>query len=156
VGSYAPDPVEVSLTDVVRKAALDLKLQYERHGLSLEVEVDEDATLRQVDVHLVSLYVWSLAKFFLSCAPAQTTVSFRGLVAPNQNGGQSFVLIGSAPGIPEADVCVRTFSSEEAQGAFDHAFVFAKLIRTVAPLIKVSTTAAAQGNQLVIETAFEL
>ncbi len=155
-GSYEQDITHTSLTDIVRVAVLDLRYQYERHGLTLEIDIDSDATEYDIDVNLLRLYVWSLAKFFLSSAPANTTVSFRGISAPNAEGKNLFVLIGMAPGIPETDACVTAFSAEEANGAYDQAFVFSKLVHTVSPLLGAQVSASAQGgNQLVIETSFD-
>jgi K+-sensing histidine kinase KdpD len=155
-GSYEQDKVHTSLTDIVRTAVLDLRYQYERHGLTLEVDIDTNPTEYAIDVHLLQLYVWSVAKFFLSSAPANAGVSFRGILAPNAEGKQVFVLIGTAVGIPEPEGRVAVFSAEEAEGAYDQAFVFAKLIHTITPLIGAVVSASAHaGNQLVIETSFD-
>jgi K+-sensing histidine kinase KdpD len=155
VGSYVQDLVNVSLSSVIQASAMDLRFQYERHGLKLEVDVDDDQSTRDLDVELVGLFVWSIAKFFLSSAPANTTVSIRGLSAPRDGEGSTYVLIASAPGIPEAEKCVQTLSSLEATGSYDQSYVFAKLIHATAPLLGVTVSASVQGSQLMIEAPFD-
>jgi K+-sensing histidine kinase KdpD len=155
VGSYEQDNVATPLADIVRESALNLKYQYERHGLTLEVEIDADPTEYEIDTNLLKLLVWSIAKYFLSSAPAHTVISFRGISAPNAEGKNLFVLIGSAPNIPDTDNTVKPFSATEASGPYDQAFVFAKLIHTISPLVGAAVSASAQGSSLVIEVAFD-
>lgn len=154
VGSYEQDKVSTPLADIVREAALDLAYQYDRHGLTLEVEIDVDPTQYEIDTNLLKLLVWAIAKYFLSSAPAHTVVSFRGITAPSEQGTSAFVLIGSAPNIPDTQKSVDPFSATEASGPYDQAFVFAKLIHTIAPLVGASVSASAQGSSLVIEVSF--
>lgn len=154
VGSYKKNLEHTSLPAVIRSAMDDLHLQYERHGISLEVEVDDEKSERDVDKALVGLYMWSLAKFFLSLTPANATVSIRGLSLSDAQGNDTYIIIGSVPGVPEQDECIKTFSAQEARGSYDQTFVFAKLMREVAPLIGVSASASTQANLLAVEASF--
>jgi K+-sensing histidine kinase KdpD len=155
VGSYAQNPVTASLSRVTQTAAEDLRPQYTRHGLTLDVSMDDDTHDRTLDVELIGLFVWSLAKYFLSCTPANTTVNLRGMTVPNAEGDTTYVVVGSAPGVPEADECVKMFKEQEARGTYDQTYVFVKLLHEVASLIGVSTVVSAQANLLVVESAFQ-
>jgi len=148
--SYVPDPSEGVLSDVIRTALNDLHLQYERHGIGLEVEMRDSETSRSVDVPLVSLYVWSLAKYFLTMTPAQGTVTFRGI--PAEDG--SYTVAVSAPDVPEREECVRHFSDALARDAYDQTYVFIKLIKTAGPMVGATETVAAQEDLLLLETVF--
>ncbi len=154
-GSYTTDPVEASLSSTVRRAAEDLRMQYERHGLMLEVNVDDIVSTQSIDVELVSLFVWSLAKYFLTCTPANTTVAIRGLYAAGDGESSSFTIIGSAPNVPDASACVDVLMHQQARGSYDQTYVFAKLIADTAKFINATVTASTQGDRLVIDAAFD-
>ena len=157
VGSYEEEPVTAALPTVVRDALFDLKGQYERHGLPLVVRVDEQYEVQHViDVHLVQLFVWALAKYFLTCTPAHVTVEYVGVSTPSAHGkGRFFTFTGTATGVPEAGEYARLCTTREARDAYDQAFVFAKLLATVAPLIGATVEASAEGDRLTIEAIFE-
>jgi hypothetical protein len=153
VGSYQADPIEQSLSTVVESSVRALVPQYERHGVQLDVSVEREENLRSFDTELVAVFVWSIAKFFLSCAPAKAQVLVRGMAVPDTSAN-TYVLIVSANDIPEADACVESFKKGTARGAYDHAFVFARLIHEVADLLGVDVSAETQGSSLILEAAF--
>lgn len=153
VGSYQMDSVEQSLPTVIESSVRALVPQYERHGVRLDVSIDPEQTLRTFDTELLAVFVWSIAKFFLSCAPAQAQVLVRGMAVPDV-GANTYVLIVSANDIPEAEACVESFKKGTARGAYDHAFVFARLIHDVASMLEVDVSAETQGSSLILEAAF--
>jgi hypothetical protein len=152
-GAYDTDGTSGVLSSVIQAAALGLRAQYERHGVTLEAAFDEETHERTFDKELVGLLVWSLAKYFLACTPAQSTVSMRGMGAPAGEDGV-YVLICSALDIPECEECVKVFNTQEARGAYDQAFVFAKLVHDVATLLHADVSANAQGTSILVEATF--
>jgi K+-sensing histidine kinase KdpD len=153
VGSYALDATPQSLPAVVERSAQALSLQYERHGVTLEVNVDAEPWLRTFDAELVAAFVWSIAKFFLTSAPPQATVSIRGMSVPDAEAS-TYVIMCSVSGIPEVEACVSAFNSVDAKGAYDQSYVFAKLARDVARLLGVDVAASVQGTGMLIEASF--
>lgn len=153
VGSYQPDSVEQSLPAIIESSVRALVPQYERHGVRLEVSVEQEQLLRSFDTELLAVFVWSIAKFFLSCAPAQAQVLVRGMAVPDTSAS-TYVLIVSANDIPEVEGCVESFKKGTARGEYDHAFVFARLVHEVADLLGADVSAEAQGGSLILEAAF--
>lgn len=153
VGSYDADNAVQSLPAIVQQSASALESQYQRHGVTLEVAVDTEPYVRTFDKELVAVFMWSIAKFFLSCSPAQSTVSIRGVRAPVDTDN-TYVIMCSAAGVPEAEACVTAFNAVVARGAYDQAYVFAKLAHDVALLLGVDLSASAQSGGMIIESAF--
>jgi hypothetical protein len=153
VGAYGQNPTDLSLPEIIRGVITPLHLQYERHGVSLDIEIDDEKQMRQLDKELVELFTWSIAKYFLTCVPAQTTVSFRGLCA-DREGGTGYLVVGSAMDVPECDTCVSLFNTLEARSTYDQTFVFAKLIHETAVLLGVNVSASTQGNNVLVEAEF--
>lgn len=150
VGAYQSDNAMYSLPTILEGAAKALQSQYERHGVTLELSFDAESQNRQFDKELAGLFIWALAKYFLSCVPAQTAVSMRGMEASSDREGV-YVIICSASNVPEVDACVSVFNSQEARGAYDEAFVFARLVHDVAQLLGITVSANRQGNGLLVE-----
>ncbi len=155
VASYEGEMADHTLPDLVRDAAGAMTLQYERHGITLDISLEESARAYHVDKELVGLFVWSLSKFFMTCSPAQTTVGLRGMIPVGSGNGDAYTLIMSAPNIPECDACVAVFTAADARGTYDQAFVFAHLIDLVAPAIGARVTASNQNGTLMVEATFE-
>lgn len=155
VGAYDQDIVDASLPDTVRGAAEDVELQFERHNLGLDISVEGEEGTRKFDVELISLFVWSVAKYFLSCTPAGAAVSIRGMQVPNTSGRNMYAYIVSAPGVPEAEECAQIYVTQRARGTYDQTYVFAKLIHDIAQLIGASVNITAQNNLLVVEAGFD-
>ncbi len=151
--AYKPELSSLMVPAEVRKAIQDLTPQYARHGVALTVEVDEEAQERVADPDLIRLMVWACAKYFLTAAPAGSTVSFRGLAAPTGEGA-SYTLLVSLPGVPDREERVRQFTSHEPAGTLDQAYVFSELMHSIAPLLGVSLSLGSQGTMLVAEVAF--
>lgn len=153
VGSYQTDPVEQSLSAVIESSVHALVPQYERHGVHLDLSIEPEQTLRTFDAELLAVFVWSVAKFFLSCAPANAQVLVRGMAVPDTSEN-TYVLIVSASDIPEADACIASFKNGTARGDYDHAFVFSRLVQDVAKLLGADVSAETQGNSMILEAAF--
>ncbi len=134
-GTYTGGNVDLKLSFVIEKIATDLKLQYERHGLILKSDINDSDNESSLDEALVSLFVWSVAKFFLSCTPAGTVVNVAGNSGDVENN--KYILEVSAENIPNAKKYAEIISSENALNTeeYDQAFVFAELIRKIAPKI---------------------
>jgi hypothetical protein len=152
-GAYSPDQSTFNLTDTVEHAARDLVAQYERHGVTLTIDIDKEDIDRTSDKELVGLLVWSVAKYFLSSAPAGATVAFRGLASETIDR-PTYSLLASLPNVPDRDERVQTFTTREPSGAYDQAYVFAELVHESARALDVQVTLGVQDNLLVLETAF--
>jgi hypothetical protein len=131
-------------------------LQYERHGLTLEIDIRDDDCVSPVDRELTSLLVWSIAKFFLTCTPAHTTVHITGAVHPDASRGKAYVMTVRASDIPECAGYVTAFGAEEAKNQYDQTHVFTTLVHTIAPLLGTDIVAKVDDNTFVIETTFPL
>lgn len=149
VGSYDPDLSTHVLSEVIKKTTEELRPQYERHAVKLDLDIGLDAVEREFDKELVGLFMWSLAKFFLSCMPANETVSIRG-VAPTSDK-ESYIIFATATGMPECEDCIAVFNTQQARGTYDQAYVFAKLIRMVANLIDTDVSATTQDDAVIVE-----
>ena len=155
-GSYKANNEHGSLAQVLQTASKSLVLQYERHGLSLEIDIRDDAIDSEVDRELTSLLVWSIAKFFLTCAPAHTTVRISGGAHTSEEGKKQYRMTISATDIPDREGYVAQFVAHDAKDAYDQTHVFTLLIRTIAPLLHVDIIARSLDNALVVETTFPL
>lgn len=155
IGTYKRNDEQGSLSTVIRTAVHNLILQYERHGISLETDIHDDTRTRTVDRELIGLLVWSIAKFFLTCTPANTAVSIRGMPSTYESGPSRYTLFVSAPDIPDRDAYVAQFNAREARDQYDQTHVFTTLIHTVAPLLSTHVAAHTQENLLALEASFE-
>jgi len=149
VGSYAPQPNTALLSSHVRTVLSDLIPQYERHGITLELAVDDDCGERSFDPQLIGLFLWSLAKYMLTCVPAQQTVSIRAIAPEHVEDAYSIVVMCAT--VPEAAVCVESFDAVNMRGAYDQAFVFSSLLKKVAPLVDATVHAAQQDGGIVLQ-----
>ncbi len=136
-GTYAGDITKSKLSFVIEKIVSDLKLQYERHGLFLEADINDSNDEYALDTSLVSLFAWSVAKFFLSCTPAGSVVNVVGGAIGIEDN--KYILEVSAVNIPNVKKYAEIISSENVSNMEDHdqAFVFAELIHKIAPKINV-------------------
>ena len=133
----------------VEKSVGELLLQYERHGLILQndIEITEDTS--EIDVPLLRLYVWSIAKFFLTVTPPNTTVHAKG-----KKGENGYTVEFIAPNVHEKEKQVSDFDDGEATEAFEQKYVFIELIKKIAPLIKTNPEVRVDGENLVVLTVF--
>ncbi len=154
VGSYAKQDEQVLLPKLIREATHALRLQYERHGLDIIVDAADESKERVLDRELVSLMIWCLAKFFLTCTPANATVTVRGVQGEDETGAPLYTLIMSAPNVPEPDTLVRLFTSVEARDPYDQTYVFVKLIHAIAPMLGATAVATTPSNLLALELTF--
>jgi len=152
--SYESDVSSGSLTDIVTKAVNELVPQYERHGLVLESDIGVEDLTRELDTALTELLVWSLTKFFLTVAPASTTVHLRGICVSQDDGPCTYMLVGDAAGIPDQEDATEMFQTLQARNAYDQTYVFVKLMHETAKLLDVTVTANSQPNLLAVELSF--
>jgi K+-sensing histidine kinase KdpD len=152
-GAYSPETSMFNLTDAIEHAAKDLIAQYERHGVTLTVDIDKEDTERESDKELVGLLMWSVAKYFLSAAPAGASVALRGL--RSETADQStYSVLASLPNVADREERAKSFVTREPSGAYDQAFVFAELIHEAADALGVQVVAGTQDKLLVLETSF--
>jgi len=152
--AYESDIAKTNLPQEIRQATAELKMQYERHGLILEDEIEDENRERELDVPLTKLFIWSIAKFFLSCVPPQTKVTMRGFRAQKEAIDGKYIFLVMANNVPNAQEYVNLILSQEARGALDQSFVFSKLINDVAPYLNVSYSADAQSDGISLEVIF--
>ncbi len=153
-GSYEGSFEKANLPLIVKQAVSDLHLQYERHGISLNVDINSENKLESnVDVALVQLFVWSIAKFFMTCVSPNSTVLSEGKKGLNEN---EFVFEVSVLNMNNAKDCAEIFTSENAGDAYDQKYVFAKLINEIAPMLGVEMDASGDLNTLKLKTLFKL
>ncbi len=153
-GSYEGVVEKANLPTVVKDSVADLQLQYERHGISLNIDIDEkNEHVLEMDIALLQLFVWSVAKFFMTCVPPQTTVLTSGKKDANDN---IFIFSVLADGVVDVKSCSEIFSSESSADAYDQKYVFAKLINEIAPKLGVVTKIKNNENTLTFEATFKL
>lgn len=151
LGTHKRNNEQTSLAKTVRTAAHELKLQYERHGLSIDAAIHDDEHEVSLDKELLSLLVWAIAKFFLTCTPAQTTVRISGGVRASRGGGNAiYAITFDAPNVPVCEEYAVDFSAQEAKHEYDQTHVFTTLIHTIAPLINATVRAYAEDTKLFI------
>jgi hypothetical protein len=154
VGTYDKNDESISLPEAVRAAVHSLRLQYERHGLDILAEVGDELEERVLDRELTALMIWSVAKFFLTCTPAGSTVSMRGLSGSSSGDNSIYTLIVSAPNVPDMQELARCFRETIARDPYDQAYVFTKLIHTSASLLNASVHVETQADLFAIEIVF--
>jgi len=154
VGSYAQNDEKFNVPRLIRNAVNALALQYERHGVAIQVDISNEPAERTLDRELMSLLVWCIAKFFLTCTPANGTVSMRGVAGQDFEGRPMYTLIATAPDVLDRDEVATRFTQLEARDPYDQTYVFSKLIQTIAPKLGVSVTASTQANLLALEVLF--
>ena len=152
--SYTKDVEHVFLSQVIRTAAKSLELQYERHGLLLDIELQDTEEKQDIDKALTGLFVWAIAKFFLTCTPTNSTITMRGVSGREQDDTNTYDFIVSVPDVPEREEYVKLFKTPHARDAYDQTYIFVKLIHTIAPLLNVVVDASTQANLLAIEASF--
>jgi len=152
--SYVGDITKTNLPAEIRQATTELKMQYERHGLILEAEIEDENRERDLDVSLTKLFIWSVAKFFLSCVPPQTKVTMRGFHAQKETVDGKYIFIAIAEKVPDAKTYVDIISSQVARGALDQSYVFSKLINDIAPYLNVTYSADVQSEGISLEVIF--
>ena len=152
--AYESEITKTNLPVEIRQAATELKLQYERHGLILEAEIEDEDKERSLDVSLTKLFIWSIAKFFLTCVPPQMKVTMRGFRAQKETIDGKYIFIILAEKVPNAQEYVNLIISQEARGALDQSFVFSKLINDVASYLNVSYSADVQSEGISLEVIF--
>ena len=129
--AYTGIEEEGNISEAINESITALGLQYERHGLKLNMEIERTKEVCSFDNELISLFVWSLGKFFLTCTPPDTIVEAKGM--SSQEGKYLFSL--SAPNIKEREILAQLFVEGEMNGDFDQTFVFVKLLQEIAPRI---------------------
>lgn len=148
--SYELQPIEdISLEEYISSSVEELSYQYERHALELETQIDSTTKTRTLDKELVTLYIWSVGKFFLTCTPPNTTVSIKGSIRD-----EGYLFTVSASGIPEAASCAQAFEETQAADAYDQKYVFSTLMKEVAPMIHATIQASEESGTLYIQTLF--
>lgn len=149
-GAYEGDHVEVPLGETLENVLADLRLQYERHGLALDLALAYEDGPRSVDAELLGLFAWSIAKFFLTCVPAPATVSVTG--TPSKEAG-AYVLTYRVPMVVGED-WVGAFSRTEASGVLDMQTLFAHLVHHIAPHAGATVRGYESGGLFCVEATF--
>lgn len=152
--SYEGEILQTELPDVVRQVVTELQLQFERHGLILESEIENENKVRDLDISLVKLFIWSISKFFLSCVPPQTKVTMRGFDAQKETENGKYIVIVYAENVPDVATYIDIIQSQKARGNLDQSYVFSKLIHEIAPLLNVTYSADEQASGLSFEVIF--
>jgi K+-sensing histidine kinase KdpD len=132
--SYEGLVEEGNLSEQAKIAIDPLYLQFERHGLTLRSEVQVEDRKQNTDEALLKLFVWSIAKFFLTVTPPGTKVDIQGEYTQEEK----FCLKVRVPNVPDRDMLSHIFSGvNEIEGTFDQKYVFVKLIQEISPKLHV-------------------
>lgn len=143
------DPTHLSR--LIRIATDELMLQYGRHGLTLEVRVEDEKEEKICDAPIISLLVWSVGKYFLSCSPPHTLVAMQGKEA--SDGGYTFS--GTSSNIPNAEVYAKVFESGETEGEeYKQAYLFSVLAKEAASLIGATVSTETNGGDIIVKVQF--
>ncbi len=154
-GKFTVQNQDLVLPESIEKALKAIRLQYERHGLTLEYTLDPEKGTRSFDGELLGLLVWSIAKFFLSCAPTKSSVSVQGLASPDGSSG-AYTLITSVAHVPQCEMYTKLLNGQEYEGvdAGVQVEVFASLLKKITPILNATCTADVQNESLVVDLVF--
>jgi hypothetical protein len=152
--SYSGDFEKNKLSRVISDTVSDLKHQYERHGLILEENIDGESAEIDIDVELTKLFVWSLAKFFLTCVPPQTVVKMEGFQTFEQPLEGNYVFTMSAKGVQNGQEYVQFISAHEPKGNLDQTYVFAELLYELTPLLNVTLVPSFESDTFTLTASF--
>ena len=137
-GEHTSEKKNISISDVLEHAWRHIEPQYGRHGVLLDISCEAECGVRPVDVRLMQVFVWVVAKFFLASAVVRDTVQVRGFCLKNESGEEvGYIMTVSAPRVTNATTYQKAFNDPSRQillesGSPVHADVFAELIRVVA------------------------
>ena len=160
-GEHSSSVVEARLSEVLKEAWKHVEPQYARHGVALDLSFDEMSAAHRVDVQMMRVFVWVIAKFFLTSALAQEAVQVRGLFVPSEDGTDGrYIMTISAKNIAHRAYYQKVFTDptvaiEDAEGAF-HSNVFAGLIRAIAKEAEVLFSAGTEVDVFTFEVSFTL
>ena len=149
-GGYQGALDEGNLSVIIKESISALTLQFQRHGLVLETDIDTVSKDGEYDEALLSLFVWSVGKFFLTCTPPETTVKARGM---GTDDGR-YIFSVSAPNIKEREILESLFSDSEYNADFDQTFVFVKLLKETAPALKVELSVEQDAEFFAVTAVF--
>jgi hypothetical protein len=135
--SYVAKKTKENISDVISDTWKRIEPQYARHGVVLDASFDDVSEVCDIDVQRLQVFVWVVAKFFLSSVTAGQVIRVSGLSLAVENGGTCrYSMAVSAPHVTSVEVYKAIFndvtqpiSIEQGQ---QHTLVFAALIRDVA------------------------
>jgi hypothetical protein len=142
---------KAQFSKVVDEAIADLYLQFERHALVLESQIEEMQGEQEFDTALTRLFVWSIAKYFLATMPPHTVVTMNGNIAQSEG---KYTVRASVQNITNEEELVRTFDMQEQEGGYDQKYVFAKLVHEIAPHLEARVSAKAEAGNFSISVTF--
>ncbi len=150
-GSYQGVTGEGNLAEVIKESITALRLQYERHGLKLDTEIEILEGNEDLDEALLGLFVWAVGKFFLTCTPPETTVRTRGMATEEKK----YVFSVSAPNVKEREALEKLFSETEGHNDLDQTFVFVKLLKDIAPMLTAKLSIEQDDEFFAVTIIFE-
>jgi light-regulated signal transduction histidine kinase (bacteriophytochrome) len=155
-GEHSEEMSEKVISEVLEEAWRHIEPQYARHGVSLDLSFDAAASVKRVDVRLLQVFVWCVAKFFLASAVARETVRVKGLCLGGEDQErQRYVMAVSVNNVTDASYYEKVFNDQTKQlvagESIFHAQVFAELIRTVARDAHVLFSAGTESDIFTLE-----
>jgi len=144
---------KAKLSEVVKRAVVDLVLQYERHALTLDVGSFAETREQDVDASLVQLYVWSVAKFFLACSSPYTKVSMNGAL---DSDTFTYIFTASTSNLIDTEKCMHVLTTQESAKSLDQMSMFSTLIRESATHLHISFDVKETSGFFTLTTSFPL
>jgi hypothetical protein len=152
--SYVKEEVPLVRSEVMRDVCIALTPQFERHGILFSHNIEVESSTSSVDKALVSLLVWSVAKFFLACVPTGGKVHVTGGLEQGHDANAYQLEIASDL-VLDPESLVQVFTQRVPRSSLDQEYVFALLSHTVAEAIgTVSLSAQVRGTGIVLGIRF--
>ncbi len=149
-GTYKREGSSPSISQIISTACIPLKPQFERHGITFDWSIVDFGEM-DLDPSLVSLLIWSIAKFFLASVPMNGTVRVTTALATQDDGTVGYEVVCGTNNAVEAEALLQMFHSLTPRNALDQEYVFAFLIHEVArSLEKVSISASYEQGMFAV------
>ncbi len=155
-GTYEGFNTKSPVSKVIKSSVENLRLQYERHALTLRLEdVEQGDAEKEFDVQLVELYVWCIAKYFLAVTAPNSEVVVRGKMFEKE-GKKYYSFSVSSDKVDRPQLCLETFQTQQ-----DHELaqisIFSKLIHMTSGILQVTPEARVTDDSVFsITTTFEV
>jgi hypothetical protein len=152
-GKYAIHPLPHMVASVLETVCVEIKTQCERHGVGLEWTCDPEKEPRIIDIDIVSLFVWSVVRFFLTFSEEKKVLSVRG-VAPPQGESGAYTFIVSGEESEEAKKAVAFFQGNDEVSATEERVLFSSLIHEIAQALAITVSMEVRDGVVIFDSAF--
>lgn len=135
-------------------AAAELQAQFDRHGVSLAVNIAPSAQSIRMDTDVFSLAVWAAAKYLLTAVGAGGSVEVLGGAGTNPHGHvpsvEHYTVTLRSSTVEDAVLRAAALSADRAPQQLDQGSVFIHLLHAAAHRLPVRFESRADGHTLML------